>query len=85
MTGGVDQVQLIFFSVDCGVSHAHGGGLDGDALLALEVHAIEELGVHLAIGDCAGKLQQAVRQGGLSVIDVRDNAEVANVVDCHVF
>ena len=83
MAGRVDQVQLVCLSVGCGVSHAHGRGLDGYTFFALEVHAIEELRLHLAIGNCAGNLEQAIRKRGLAVVDVRDNAEVANMVDCH--
>jgi hypothetical protein len=35
-------------------------GLNGDAALALEVHCIEHLGLHLARGHRAGQLEQAV-------------------------
>ena len=37
--GRVDQVELVLVAVGGGVAHAHGLRLDGDALLALEVHA----------------------------------------------
>ena len=39
VAGRVDQVQLVLLAVCGGVAHAHGLRLDGDALLALEVHA----------------------------------------------
>ena len=84
VTGGVDQVQLVGASVLGGVVHAHGGGLDGDALLAFQVHAIEDLFGHVAIGNRAGKLQQAVGQGGFAVVDVGDDTEVADVIGGHM-
>ena len=32
-----------------------------------------------------GQLQNAVRQGGFAVVDVCDDAEIADVVSCHLF
>jgi hypothetical protein len=54
--------------------------LDRDALLALEVHRVEELLLHLALLDRLRVLEQAVGKGRLAVVDVRDDAEVADVV-----
>jgi len=48
---------------------------DGDAAFALEVHGVENLFGHLALREGAGHFQQAVRQRGLAVVDVRDDAE----------
>jgi len=42
-------------------------------------------GVHLARGDGAGSIEQAVGERGLAVVDVGDNAEVADVVLVHRF
>lgn len=52
--------------------------LDGDAALALDVHAVEVLGAHLALLDHTGQLQHPVREGRLAMVDVRDDAEVAD-------
>ena len=40
-------------------------GFDGDAALALQVHRVEHLLHHFALGQRAGHLEQAVRQRGL--------------------
>jgi hypothetical protein len=56
-----------------------GGGLDGDAALALEVHGVEELLLGLAVGDGVGVLEQAVGEGGLAVVDVGDDGEVSDL------
>jgi hypothetical protein len=40
--------------------------------LALEIHVIEHLRFHIAIGDGARQLKDPVRQRRLSVINVRD-------------
>ena len=57
--------------------------LDGDAALALEVELVEHLVLHVAQCDGAGCLEQSVRERRLAVIDVRDDAEVADPVEAH--
>src|SRR5262249_5614102 len=63
------------------VMQAHGLRLDGDAALALDVHGIEHLLLarHLAIGEAARHLDQAVGQRRFSMVDMGDNGEVADV------
>jgi hypothetical protein len=49
---------------------ADGLGLDGDAPLALQVHAVEHLLAHVALGDGVGHLQDAVGQRRLPVVSI---------------
>src|SRR5579872_7000778 len=53
-------------------------GLDGDAALPLEVHGVKHLGLHFARRERPGELQQAVRQRGFAVVNVRDDGEIAD-------
>ena len=53
-------------------------GLDRDAALALEVHVVEQLLLHLARRDGAGELEKAVGQRRLAVVDVGNDREVAD-------
>ena len=76
VTGGVDHVQRVVHAIDL-PGHAHGLALHGDAALALDVHAIEVLGAHRAVLDDPGDLQHPIGQRGLAVVDVGDDAEVA--------
>src|SRR5262245_10995717 len=57
--------------------------LDRDATFAFEVHRIENLILHFPIGDRAGTMQQSIRQRCLAMIDVRDDAEIANMRCVH--
>jgi hypothetical protein len=59
--------------------HAHRLELNGDPLLTLEVHGVEELRLHGALFHRAGELEHAVGQGGFAVVDVGDDAEIAGV------
>src|SRR5215813_10822050 len=51
---------------------------DGDAAFAFEVHRVENLPVrHFALGQSAGHFEQAVRERGLAVVNMRDDAEIS--------
>ena len=74
----VHQIEDVGLAVFGLVVEAHGLGLDGDAALALDIHGIEHLFLHLALGQAAGGLDQPVGQGGFAMVDVRDDGEVAD-------
>ncbi len=78
MAGGVDEVEGVFLPILGGIAHGNGLGFDGDAALALQLHGVHDLVHHLPLLVDAGLLQDAVGQGGLAVVDVRDDAEVAD-------
>ena len=83
VAGRVDEVELVGDAVVRLVHHADGVRLDGDAALAFEVHGVEHLGLHFALSQGAGQLQQAVAQGAFAVVDVRDDREIADVLGFH--
>src|SRR5450759_3519793 len=57
--------------------------LDGDAAFLLEVHGIEQLRLHVARGDGAGAMQQAVGKRRLPMINMGNDAEIANMRCVH--
>jgi hypothetical protein len=57
---------------------------DGDAALALQIHGVEHLFVHLAFGKRAGHFEQAVGKRRFAVVDVRDDAEIPYEFWIHV-
>ena len=79
MARGVDEIELIGLPVVGIVGDAHGVALDGDAALALDIHGVEQLGLHVALINRIGELEDAVRDGRLAVVDVRNDREVANM------
>src|SRR5262249_687900 len=79
----VNKVELVSLAILRRVHHADSVGLDGNSTLALQVHAVEHLGLHLARGQRPGELQQAVGERRLPVVDVRDDGEVAKVCYIH--
>jgi hypothetical protein len=39
--------------------------------------------LHFALAQRTGKLEQPIRKGGLTVVDVRDDAEIPDVLGIH--
>ncbi len=76
VAGRVHQVELVALPVE-----PHRLRLDGDPALALDVHAVEQLLLHLALGEAARRLDQPVGKRRLAVVDMRDDAEVADSTD----
>ena len=82
VAGRVEEVEEIGLAVLRLVLHRHRMALDRDAAFALEVHGVEGLLLQLARADGVRELEDAVRQRGLAVVHMRDDAEVANVIEC---
>ena len=80
MTGRVDQVEDEAATLAVAIVEAHGLRLDRDPALALDVHGIEDLRLHLAIAQTTGGLNQPVGESRFAVIDVGDDRKVANLV-----
>jgi hypothetical protein len=85
VAGRIDKIEFVLQPIRGHIGHAHGGHLDGDAPLPLDVHLVEDLFLHIPLLDGVRDLQQAVGEGGLSVVHVSDDAEVPNAFlrDCH--
>jgi len=75
VAGGVDEVEHVL-GATAGPGEPDRLALDRDAALALDVHPVQVLGPHLAAFYDPGELEHPVGQRRLSVIDVRDDAEV---------
>ena len=79
VTRRVDEVQNIVLPVVCTIIEPDGARLDGDAALALEVHGVQDLVLHLALVDSVALLQKPVGKGRLAVVDVRDDGKITNL------
>ena len=75
---GVDEVQPVGLA-SAVVEHLYRVALDGDALLLLEVHVVEDLVLHVAFAERPGEFQQPVGKRALAVVDMRYYAEVPDV------
>src|SRR5205814_8258448 len=76
----VDEVELVDLAATGGVRQRDALRLDRDAALALDRVGVQHLVLHLARLEAAADLDDAVGQGRLAVVDVRDDREVADVL-----
>ena len=79
----INQVQLVSLAVFGLVTHRDRMRLDGDAAFLLEIHGIEQLRLHVAGGDGAGAMQQAVGKRRLPMVNMGDDAEIADMRCVH--
>ena len=80
MTGGIDQIEVVDLAVDCLVLECSGLRLDGYPTLFLQIHGVEHLRTHLAILQTAAPLNDAIGKCGFSVINVRNDRKVSDVI-----
>jgi hypothetical protein len=73
---GVDKVELVFSAVGGSIVELDGAGFYRYPALALEVHIVEDLVLHLARRYRARKLEHAVGESGFTVIYMGYDAEI---------
>ena len=78
MAGRVDQVEDIGLPILRLVFEAHGLRLDGYAALPFDIHAVEQLFLHIPVLHRSGLLDQPVGERGFAVVDMRHDGEVAD-------
>ena len=76
---GINEVQLIGFAVFGRVIQGNAVGFDGDPALALEVHGVQNLGFHFALGEAAAHLNKTIGQRRLAMVNVGDDGEIADM------
>ena len=75
----IDEIELIDLPVAGFVIQSNTLGLNGNTALALDIHGIENLRIHLPLAQAPTVLDKTVSQGGLAMIDMRDDGKVADV------
>ena len=77
MSRGVNQVECVLLAILCHIVHLNGVRLNRNTLLSFEVHIIEHLRLHLSLIQSVCSLQQAIRQGRFTVVDMGYNAKIS--------
>ena len=67
------------FAIIDGIVDEDRVGHDGDAPLALDIHAVEQLFLHGATLDRSGLLNEPVSKGGFAMVDARDDGEIVDM------
>ena len=84
MPGSVDKVELVLPAIRGAVGHADRVQLDRNPALALQFVGVEHLVAHPPPVHGGRGFEKPVSQSGLAVIDVGDDAEIANQVGPHL-
>ena len=79
MAGRINKIQLVAIAVFTLILHPHGGGLDSDTALPLQVHCVKDLLAHLLATDRPGGLQHPVSQRGLTVVNMGNYREISDI------
>ena len=79
VSGGIHEVQVVLAPDLILVRQSNGLRLDRDPAFALDVEVVEKLVPKVALGDQARSLNQTIGKRGFSVVDVGDDAEIANL------
>ena len=79
VAGSVDQVEHIVLPVLGVIVQPYGFGLDRNSAFALQLHRVEHLFHHIALSHNAGLFQQPIGQRGLAMVNMGNNAEIANL------
>ena len=79
MSRRIDQIQDIFIPVLCLVDKTGCLQFYGNAPFPFQLHVVQELFLHLPLGNQAGLFNDPVRQSRFSMVDVGNNAEIPNV------
>ena len=79
MTGSIYEIELITFPIVRVIVQRHTLSFDSNTSFTLNIKTIENLFLHLTIGQTATHLYEAICQSGFAMIDVSDNGEISNV------
>lgn len=80
MAWGINQIEIVGLAIFRLVMQRGGLGFDGDPALALDIHGVQNLRGHFTIGQAPAAMDQAIRQGGLAMVDVGDNRKIADML-----
>ena len=80
MAGRIHEIEDIGLAVFGFVREPHRLRFDRDAALALDIHRVEDLLHHVALGQSAGFLDQTIRKRRFAVVDMGNNGKIANLV-----
>ena len=80
VAGSVDKVQHILLAIARLINAAYRLRLDGNAALALQIHGVENLCLHLTFAQGSCIFNQAVCQRRFAMIYMGNNRKVTNMV-----
>src|SRR5271155_1811542 len=81
----INQIQPVFMPIRSVVMQPDTLSLDRNPALALQIHRVQPLRLHLPLRKRPSKLQQTVRKRRFPMVNMRDNAKIPDVTGIHRF
>ena len=83
MTGSINEIEDIFFSILGLIYRSYGLSLDSDASLPLNIHIVQYLLLHLPLSEQTCLLDNSVCKCALTVVDMSHYTEVSYLTLIH--
>src|ERR1700732_3518999 len=80
MPRSVDEIELVQLAGYRLETQRHALGFDGDAALALQIHGVEHLGLHLACIESTAFLDEAIGQCRFAVVNMSNDGKIADIL-----
>ena len=80
MPRGIDQIQVVHLTIAGPIAQCGRLRFNSNSTLALQVHRVENLGLHLSIRESAAALDNPIGQRRLTVIDMGDDGKISDVI-----
>ena len=81
MPWGIDKVELVDLSIGSGIVQRYRLRLNSNTPLTLDIHGVEHLLLQLTFRQTATGLNQTIRERRFTVVDMRDDGEIANMLE----
>src|ERR1700735_285011 len=85
MPRGINQIQAVFMSIRSVVMQPDTLSLNRNPALALQIHRVQHLRLHLPLRKRPSKLQQTVCKRRFPMVNMRDNAKISDEAGIHRF
>src|SRR3989338_4754856 len=83
MARRINKIQFVYIPAGRLIRHPDSARLDSNAAFSLQIHVIQQLLPELSLVHSISNLKQSIRERGLAVIYMRDNAKIPYVVFIH--
>ena len=83
MPGRIDQIKVVHLPTARLICQRSGLRLDGDTALALDIHRIENLRLHLPVRQPAAEVNDSVRKSRFTMVDMSDDGKISNELQLH--
>jgi hypothetical protein len=79
MSGGINQIEFKILTLSACIGQAHALALDGNAPFPLNIHGVQNLIAEMPLINKPGVLNEPIRQGRFTVVDMGNDTEISDM------